>query len=339
MIIGCLLLGGSIVSAAELLTATATYEQLPLERWFEGTVEAVNQATVSAETKGRVADIFFDIGDTVPAGTVILRLVSNEQRDALNQSEAKLSEAQANLDAETKEYARLDELYKRNIVSKSDWDRASARFNIAKAQVASAQAGLKTAREQLSYTEVRAPYGGIVSARHVELGEAVQPGTPLMSGFNSKSMRVLATLPQAVSEKVKSLNKARIRSENGTMVIPSKIILFPIADPTTSTVKVRLELPEVASNLYPGEFVSVGFTVGDVKRLLIPTSSVVYRSEVTGVYVIKDNVPKLRQIRLGNQFGEKIEVLAGLENGEEVAIDPVAAGIALHTSNTGNKHD
>lgn len=332
IILGCFLLLGGGANAAQLLTATASYQQLSLERWFDGTVEAVNQATVSAETKGRVADIFFDIGDTVTAGKVILKLVSNEQQDALKQSEAKLSEAQANLEAETKEYGRLNQLYKKNIISKSDWDRAKARFNVTKALVDSAEAGLKTAKEQLSYTEIRAPYGGIVSARHVELGEAVQPGIPLMSGFDPKSMRVLTTLPQEVSEKVRTLNKARIRTDDGNLFIPVKIILYPMADPSTSTVKVRLELPEMATTLYPGEFVNVGFTVGDIKRLLIPAKSVVYRSEVTGVYVIKDNIPRLRQIRLGNQFADKIEVLSGLENGEEVAIDPVAAGIALQTA-------
>lgn len=338
-ILSCFLLLGGGANAAQLLTATASYHQLPLERWFDGTVEAVNQATVSAETKGRVADIFFDIGDTVSAGTVILRLVSNEQRDVLKQSEAKLSEAQANLEAETKEYSRLDELYKKNVISKSDWERAKARFNVTKALVDSAEAGLKTAKEQLSYTEIRAPYSGIVSARHVELGEAVQPGMPLMSGFDPKSMRVLATLPQEVSEKVRTLNKARIRSDDGNVFNPVKIILYPIADPFTSTVKVRLELPKMTTNLYPGEFVNVGFTVGNIKRLLIPAKSVVYRSEVTGVYVVKDNVPRLRQIRLGNHFADKIEVLSGLENGEKVAIDPVTASIALQAASLEKKYD
>lgn len=333
-----MLLGG-IANAAQLVTATVSYEQLPLERWFDGTVEAVKQATVSAETKGRIADIFFDIGDNVPAGTVILRLVSNEQRESLSQSEAKLAEAQASLDVETKEFGRTAELYKRNIVSKSDWDRASARFNIAKAQVSSAQAALKNAREELSYTEIHAPYGGIVSARHVELGEAVQPGTPLMSGFDPKSMRVLVTLPQEVYQKVRIIKKVQIRSEDGRIITPVKITLYPMADPFTSTVKVRLEVPEMETNLYPGEFVYVGFTVGDIKRLLIPSQSVVYRSEVSGVYVIKDNVPILRQIRLGNQFGDKIEVLAGLKEGEIVALDPVAAGIALHPSGPEKVHD
>lgn len=328
-IIGCLILFvTSFTHAQPLHTQAASYEKLPLERWFDGKVEAVKQATVSAETKGRVAEIYFDIGDTVPAGTVILKLVSNEQREALNQATAKLTEANANLEAVSKEHERIDTLYKQKIVSKSEWDKVAALYNIAKAQVTSAQAQLKTAKEQLSYTEITAPYGGIVSARHVELGEAVFPGKALMSGFDPHLMRVHVDLPQTVSQTVKELKKARILS-NDQEIFPTKIILYPVADATTSTVRARLELPET-THLYPGEFVKVSFTVGDIDRLLIPLSSVVFRSEVSGVYVVKDNIPSLRQIRLGNQFGNKIEVLAGLQAQEQVAIDPIAAEVKLH---------
>ncbi|MFI4937668.1 MAG: efflux RND transporter periplasmic adaptor subunit [Candidatus Berkiellales bacterium] len=321
-----------LANATELLTTVATVKQLPLDRWFDGTVEAVKQATVSAETKGRVAEIMFDIGDTVPAGGIILTLVSNEQREVLNQAEAKLSEARANFEADTKEYERIQKLYQQNIISKSDWDKITARFNVSKAQVASAESGLKTAKEQLSYTQIRAPYGGVVSARHVELGEAVFPGKSLMSGFDPKSMRVHVDLPQAIADKVRTLKKAHIVGDDGGELTPSKIILYPNADPATSTVRVRLELPEMNTHLYPGEFVKVAFTIGDVKRLLIPAASIVYRSEVSGVYVINKNIPNLRQVRLGNQFDKDIEVLAGLLPGELVAIDPVAAGIALHNA-------
>ncbi|MBS0287074.1 MAG: efflux RND transporter periplasmic adaptor subunit [Proteobacteria bacterium] len=321
---------GLPLQAAQLVTQTASYEKLPLERCFDGTVEAVKQATVSAETKGRVEQIFFDIGDKVPKGAVILTLVSNEQREAINQAQAKLTEAQANYESDAKEYERMNTLFKENIVSKSDWDKITARFNIAKAQVSAAQAALKTAKEQLSYTEIRAPYGGVVSARHVELGEAVFPGKALMSGFEPSLMRVQVDLPQAVAQKVSTLKMARLIRDDNSVIIPSKIILYPQADPATSTVRARLELPENNGSLYPGEFIKVWFTVGDVQRLLVPSESVVYRSEVSGIYVVKDNTPELRQIRLGNRFGDKIEVLAGLQAGELVAQDPIAAGIELH---------
>lgn len=323
----------------ELATTTVKLEQLPLERWFDGSVEAVKQGTISAETKGRVAELFFDIGDAVPKGAVILTLVSNEQREALNQAKARLIETQATVEAESTEFKRINALYTRKIVSKSDWDRANVRFNIAQAQVTSAKAGLKTAIEQLSYTEIRAPYSGVISARHVELGEAVQPGLALISGFDPKLMRVVVTLPQSIADKVRIIKEAQILTEGGITFLPTKIILYPIADPTTSTVKVRLELPETKTVLYPGELVKVGFTVGDIKRLLVPVQSVIFRSEVSGIYVVKNNIPSLRQVRIGKYFKNKVEILAGLEEGEKIAVDPVAAEIVLHSQSLGTLHD
>jgi multidrug efflux pump subunit AcrA (membrane-fusion protein) len=100
-----------------------------------------------------------------------------------------------------------------------------------------------------------------------------------------------------------------------------------VADPATSTVRVRLELPEGSAGLYPGQFVKVAFTVGDTERLLVPAASIVHRSEVSGVYVVQGKTVSLRQVRLGSRFENDVEVLAGLRAGEQVAVDPVAAGI------------
>ena len=317
-----------LLAAAELETVAVQKTVQPLERWFDGTVEAVHQSTVSAETSGRVQELLVDVGDRVPAGAVILRLVSTEQRENLNQAEATLAEARANLDVETLNYNRAREMSERQLISKADLDRATGNYNTAKARVASAEAALKAAMQRLSYTEVRAPYGGVASARHVELGEAVHPGDPLMSGFDPNAMRVEVNLPQAVAARVHELRQARVLAGDDA-IVPAQLILFPVADPATSTVRARLELPERASNLYPGQFVKVAFTIGSTERLLIPVHSVLYHSEVTGVYVVADGVPALRQIRLGNRFGDQVEILAGLAAGERIALDPVASGIRV----------
>lgn len=319
----------STVESSELITSVVELKKLPLDRWFDGTVEAAKQATVSAETKGRVTEILFDIGDYVTAGSVIIKLVSNEQREVLNQAEAKLSETRATYENEVKDFDRIEKLYQSNIASKSEWDRALAKLNISKAQVVSSDAALKSAKEQLSYAQINAPYSGVVSARHVEVGEAVFPGKTLMSGFDPNYLRVWVDLPADIAAKVKMLKAAKVVLADGTFLRPSKILVYPVADPSTSTVRVRLELPEKSTLLYPGQFVKVAFTTGDINRLLIPVQAVVYRSEVSGVYVVKDGVPSLRQIRLGRRFDEQIEVLAGLSEGEKVALDPVDAAIAM----------
>lgn len=319
------------VQGAELALVTVKKEMLPVERWVDGKVQAVRQATVSAETSARVQEILYDVGDKVPVGAVILKLVSTEQQQGYNQAAAVLAEARANHEVQQREFERIEEIYRQKLVASADYDRAAGNLNTAKARMESATAAVKSAQQRLSYTLVKAPFGGTVYARHVELGEAVQPGKPLMTGFDPRTLRVEADLPQSVASQVAGLRKARVVSDEGESIVPSKLLLFPYADQATATVHLRLELPEMASPLRPGKFVKVALVVGEQDRLLVPVSSVGYRSEVTAVYVqpAGKKIPVLRQVRLGNRFGDQFEVLAGLAEGEQVAVDAVAAAIVV----------
>jgi RND family efflux transporter MFP subunit len=337
-----LFLGQSHPAFAQLDSITVTLLTMPEQRSFDGRIEAINQATVSAETRGRIEDIKVDIGDVVVTDTVLLTIVRTEQRAGLTQAEANVAEAKSNLAAETFEFQRIKDLFSREYIAKTEMDKANARLSAATAKLASAQAAINSAKEQLSYTEVRAPFAGIVSARYVEPGELVQPGTLLMSGYDPNALRVEVDVPQTIAQKVRKLLIASVIPMSGDTIIdaisPTKLILYPTADPVTSTVRVRLELSSKAKssnnqessdqkvNIFnPGEFVKVLFTVGETQRLLVPLSSVVYRSEVTAVYILHDGKPALRQIRPGAIFANQLEVLAGLRAGDIVAIDPIAA--------------
>ncbi len=335
-----ILLGLPSLAIAQLESVTAKLNSMPEQRSFDGRIEAVNQATVSAQTQGRIVEIKADIGDKVAAGTVILTVTSTEQRASLTQAEANLAEAKSNLTAETSDYQRIEDLYSRKFVAKSEMDKATARLNSAKARVNSTEAALKTMKEQLSYTEVKAPYAGVVSARYVEPGELVQPGTLLMSGYDPNELRVEVDLPQNVAERVRQKRIAQVIPANGNIVTdavaPAKLILYPTADPATSTVRARLELAQNPLAFHPGQFVKVLFTLGETERLLIPLSSVVHRSEVTAVYVLVGGKPALRQIRPGAIYANQLEVLAGLADGEVIAADPVAAALELTSSRAQN---
>jgi hypothetical protein len=98
----------------------------------------------------------------------------------------------------------------------------------------------------------------------------------------------------------------------------------------SNTFKVRLDLPAELENLFPGMFVKTGFVTGKKEELTVPKAAVVYRSEVTGVYVMDpDRGVHFRQIRVGRDHGDALVVLSGLTPGETVALDPIAAGVAL----------
>ncbi|HQQ62451.1 MAG TPA: efflux RND transporter periplasmic adaptor subunit [Pseudomonadales bacterium] len=319
----------SHVVAGELVTVPAKQATVPQERWFDARVQAVHQSTVSAETSGRVQEILFDVGDVVPAGAVILKLVSTQQQQGYSQAAATLAEARANADVQGREFQRVQELQARQLIAKAEFDRTSGSYKAAQARLASAEAAVKAATENLSYTEVKAPFGGKVYARYVELGEAVQPGKPLMSGFDPDALRVETDLPSTVAQHVETWRQARVVADSGQIIKPDKFLLFPQADPVTGTVHLRLDLPGQTTGLQPGQFVKVAVVTGENVRLLVPASSVVHRSEVSGAYVLDQKGRlQLRQLRLGNRFGDQQEVLAGLSEGEQVALDPVAAGVS-----------
>ncbi len=297
----------------------------PLERQLDGKIEAVNQGTVAAQTAGRVTEILYDVNDFVPAGAVIVRLRATEQRAGLLQAQATLREATARQTQAMQQFERVAVMYENKLVARAALDEATADRAAATAQLAAARAALQSAQEGVAYTEVRAPYAGVVTRRNVEVGETVSPGTPLMSGLSLQYLRVAVDVPQSIVDRVRRIRKAAVYVGE-RRVEASRLTIFPEAAATSSTFRARLELPENAADLYPGMFVKVAFVIGAAPRLLVPHSSLVERGEITAVYVLDAaGRASLRQVRLGHRFDETIEVLAGLEAGERIATDPLAA--------------
>jgi RND family efflux transporter MFP subunit len=315
-------------------TTVATTDVAPLERLLDGTVEAVNQATMSAQTSGRIAEIYYDVDDYVEPGQPIIRFTDREQQAALRQAEAALAEAAARQIQANDEFERVSGLFESGSASKREYDQALASREAGNARVAAARSSLETAKQQVDYTLVRAPYAGIVTERHVRVGETVGVGQPLMSGLSLETLRVVVDLPQQVVEEVREHGTAYVLADDGR-VEAEKLTIFPYAHSASNTFRVRIELPEGQFGLYPGMFVKVAFVVGESQRLLVPTSALIRRSEVTGVYVVDDeNQVRMRQVRAGGMFGDRTEVLAGLQPGERIATDPVNAGIFVKSRST-----
>jgi len=307
-------------------TAPVAYETAPRERVWDGTIEATNQATVSAQTSGRVAEILYDVNDFVDAGAIIMRFTDTEQRAALRNAEAALEEATARSAEAESEFQRIEAMFQNETVARARYDQARANRDAARARLDAARSGVTTAEQQLEYTVVRAPYAGIVSARHVEVGELVSPGQALMSGLSLESLRVNVAVPQSMIDPIRRIGKATIYVGD-ERIEGQNLTFFPIADPASNTFTVRVDFPAGNTTLYPGVFVKVGFVVGETERLLIPAAAVVYRSELTAVYRVYGDEVNLQQVRLGRRYGDNVEVLAGLAAGELVATDPVSAGV------------
>ena len=306
----------------------------------DAVVEAVRQSTVSAQIAGRVVELRFDVGDYVKRGEVIVRIDERAVAQAAAASEAQVVEASAALANARAQLERTRALVAQKFLSPSALDKAEADAKAAQSRVTALLAGAGAAQTERSFATIVAPYSGIVSARHVELGEMAVPGKPLMTGFDPGTLRVVATVPQsqiaAIQVGAGSGRGARIEVPSASTWFDAKsVTVVPAADPRTHTTRVRIDLKDDAlvkgaRGLFPGVFARAHFATGKVTRLMVPREAILRRSEVTAVYVVDEKgAPQLRQVRLGAAADEQaVEVLAGLKPGERVAIEPVAAGMA-----------
>ena len=319
LVMGLLLILTSQVWASEPLARDEIrLKTLPGEVMVDALIEAVYQTTVSSQTSGRIIEVLVDVDDYVNKGDVLVRFRDKDQRAALKAADARVDEAKS-------AFSRMRELLAKKLVSKSEFDKAQAGLK-------AVNAAREQAQEQLEHTVVRAPYSGIVVERHVESGESATPGKPLMTGLSLESLRAVANVPQAHIDTVRRLQRARILLPGDTphSVDGIKLTISPYADQASHTFKVRVDLPLGRHSVYPGMFVKVAFVIGEAERLTVPSAAVVHRSEVTGVYVLSGETIRFRQIRVGRELPDGgFEVLAGLDEGETVALDPIRAGVML----------
>ena len=319
--------GKAASHASGLATIEVGAETAPAETLLDGVVEAVNQATLSAQTAGRVAEVLVDVNDTVKKDALLCRLRATEQVAGLGQAQAALQAATARDAQASAQFDRIRDMYERKVVARTTYDEAVTARDAAAANRAGAKAALESAREGVAYTEVRAPFDGVVTARHVQTGEAVAPGMPLLTVSALGALRVVAEIPQSIADQVRSLQQARVYV-GGETIASTAVTMFPSADPQSGTFRVRVDLPAAGTALAPGMHAKVGFLTGEASRTLVPRTALVERSELRAVYVVTpDGRVVLRQVRLGRPLGDNIEVIAGLARGERVAVDPAAAGV------------
>lgn len=286
----------------------------------EATVEAVRQATVAAQIAGRVLELRVDAGQRVKQGELLMRLDAREAAGSDASARATLAQASA-------AYERSRNLHAQKFISQAALDQAAASFKAAQGAAAATGAGA-------SHGTVTAPIAGVVAQRHVEPGEMATPGLPLITLFDPKGMRVIASLPQYKLAELRKAGRARVEfPETGKWIDVQRIEILPTVDARSRTATARLYLPENIEGVVPGLYARAHFTVGRAQKLTVPPAAVLRRGEVTAVYVLDGKgVASLRQVRLGESMaGGELEVLAGLNSGERVSLVPLKTGIDLKT--------
>ncbi|MCX7945369.1 MAG: efflux RND transporter periplasmic adaptor subunit [Hydrogenophilus sp.] len=298
----------------------------------EGVIEAVLEAKVAAEVPGRVVEVRVDAGERVRAGQVLFVLDDASIRQEVAAARARLAQAEANLTNARAEWERTKNLFAQKFISESRLDSARTALNAAEAERNAAAAQVARAEAGLAYTQVKAPFDAVVAERLANKGDMAQPGQPLAVLFQPGAMRAVAQVPE---ERVKRLGQpltatVEVPAVNRTWVA-TVVTVLPSVDPRTQTRSVRADLPADAGQvLVPGSFARVELSAAGGERLVVPQQAVIRRGELTAVYVATERGWRLRQVRLGETVAEnRVQVLAGLAEGDRVALDPVKAGLAV----------
>jgi membrane fusion protein, multidrug efflux system len=320
--------------AAAATLATVVVAPVALDRPYvaEAVVEAVRQTAIAPQVPARVVEIKVRAGDAVKAGQVLVRLDPRAAADQVAASQAQVAAAQAQLDAARKDFERNQRLFNKQYISQAAMDQAEAQHKAAQAQAKAmiAQAGVATT--QSSFTTLIAPYAGIVAGVAAEQGDMATPGMPLLTLYDPTELRAVATVPETYVVQFAAGQPVRIELAGGDaasrVVEATGITVLPTSDAATHTRQVRLALPRSAQAVAPGTFARASFPLATrgPGRLTIPPAAVVRRPEFNAVYVVNaDGRPQLRQVRLGRETKDGVEILSGLQAGEKVAADPVAA--------------
>ncbi len=317
-----LALSGIESEAARLKEVSTTY-------MLDGIVEAELSTTISAQTSGVVKEVRFDVDDFVDKNEIVVVIDDTQQKASYKQALAAEKEARARLNEAQLEYDRVKKVYAKKVVSKAAFDKAAAALASARARVESAVAARAKAKESLDYTRVRAPFAGVLTERMVEKGERVNVGSQLVSGVSLERLRVRTHVPQSIFQAVRD-HKYAIVVTADSEIVSRDMTFFPFADPLSHSFELRVRIPLTETALRPGMFVKVAMEVRREDKVVIPFNSVAFRGEVTGVYVLEDDKLNFRHVRLGRRLADnEVVVLAGVNVGDQLATDPVAAAIEI----------
>jgi RND family efflux transporter MFP subunit len=325
--------------AAALATAPVALRAVADVYVADATIEAVRQATVSAQTGGVITQFLVDAGDPVKRGQLLARIDTRETDAQVNAGRANVAQAEASLSQAQVSYDRTQSLIKQGFVSQAALDKAAADLKAAQAAVEVARAGSTQAVTARSYAELRSPIDGVVSQRLMELGELASAGKPVLMLHDPAQLRAVGAVPQFALPKVAASKTAQIELPTlGKTVTAARVTVLPAADARLLSTLVRADLgAAVPAGVVPGTAAKVLLPTGVERKLVVPAAAVLRRGELTAAYVVgSDGRPTLRQIRVGERVVAPegtaeglVEVLAGLADGERVALDPLAAAGAL----------
>lgn len=332
--------------------AVAKISRRPFIYEAVGTITARTASILSSKLMGTVMEIRVKEGDYVKKGEILVVLDKRQVSAGLTQAEAALAEAsraeasarsareatRARADLSRATYERYLLLMKEESASQQEFDEVEARHRQAEAslsqteamleaagyRVQQAEAAVAAARISKKDTAIRAPYDGRVTAKMVNVGDLASPGTPFVTlekeGVYCADLVLperhiqSVSLDQKVQVTIPALNEKLLEGRIGRIV--------PTADQKSRSFLVKVALPEEKS-IRSGMFARVKIPVGEAGMLMIPSSAIVNRGQLSGIYKVDDKqIARFRLIRTGRTMGDSVEVVSGLKEGDRYVVSP-----------------
>jgi RND family efflux transporter MFP subunit len=311
------------VNVAQAKIANAVYYDQ-----YQGTVVAINTVELRSEVAGFITGIFFKDGDVVSKGKELYEIDRRKYVAAYEQAEANLLSANANLVKAQKDIDRYTMLLKNDAIARQTVDQAEATFETSKAQVAVAKAGVLSAKTDLSYSIITAPFTGRIGISQVKLGTQVSPGTTLLNTISAENpIGVDVVINEQDISRFYNLQK---RSSDSTFKLQlsdgsiynkqGKVLAIDRGVASgTGTVKVRIQFPNEEDALKDGMSCVLNVLNSESgERVQIPYKAVSEQMGEFFVFISQDTIAKQHKVKLGPRVGTDVVIMSGLSAGDKV---------------------
>ncbi|MEW6162242.1 MAG: efflux RND transporter periplasmic adaptor subunit [Nitrospirota bacterium] len=300
-------------------------EKKPLRPFVEtiGTLNPYEEVIVSAEVDGGLKSVRVDEGTAVSKGMVLAAIDDTDYNLEVKRAEAALRQTEATLANTKLEYQRKEVLYKEELVTKQQFDDVSTRLSLAEAEIERAKATLSLAREKLKKTKMYSPLSGVVKERKVSTGDYVKNGTNLFVIIQNNPLKLNFTVTEKDAGKLKKGQDVTFRVD----AFPDKefegkvSIIYPSLEERTRTLEVEALVPNPNGLLKPSFFAHVTLYMGAARdTVVVPVTSLLYEAENVKVFVVEGDRAREREVKIGSKYGELMEIIEGLKEGEKVVI-------------------
>jgi RND family efflux transporter MFP subunit len=296
-----------------------------------GNTQPLIDAPIYARTSGYLKKWYADIGTNVHAGQVLAEIEAPEVDQQLIQAKSDLQTAQTNFTLAQTTAGRYSALLLKGAVARQDTDNVVSDMNSKKSIADSAAANVKRLEDLQSYEKILAPFDGVITARNTDVGALIDAGSggtgkELFHISATNRLRIFVNVPEeyeraAATGSTATLTLAEFpgRTFSGTIVRNSNAI-----DPASRTLLVEVDVNNARGELLPGAYVSVHINLSgsSIQALTIPINTVLFRAEGLRAAVVRDGKALLIPFQVGHDFGDSLEVVAGLRPDENLIINP-----------------